>query len=261
MEVGDPEWPVLDEEAFHGPAGEVVRAIEPNTESDPAGLLATFIAAVGNVIGRGAHFQVEEDLHYCKIWPVLVGETAKGRKGTAHNRIKRLMNRVDQDWYEGCIVTGLSSGEGVIERLRDSVVGDDGDGQLEVTDPGAADKRLLVEEPEFGSPLTVMQREGNTLSMVVRNLWDDRPLQTMTRNSPLRATDTHGTIIGHVTRERAPAAPQRGEAWRRASATASCSSWSGARRPCRTAARGMSSPTIRYAACARPSPSASKNAR
>jgi hypothetical protein len=85
--------------------------------------------------------------------------------------------------------------------LRDPIVGEDGeDGQLDVTDLGAADKRLLVEEPEFGSPLTVMQREGNTLSMVVRNLWDDRPLQTMTRNSPLRATETHGTIIGHITK-------------------------------------------------------------
>ncbi len=199
FQAGAKDWPIMAGEAYQGLAGEMVRAMEPNTESDPAGLLIMLLAVLGNVIGRGAHFRVEEDLHYCKIWPVLVGETAKGRKGTGLNRIRRLMNRVDQDWYEGCVVTGLSSGEGVIDRLRDQILKEDEDGQPEVIDPGAADKRLLVEEPEFGSPLTVMQREGNTLSMVVRNLWDDRPLQTMTRNSPLRASETHGTIIGNIT--------------------------------------------------------------
>ena len=44
MEVGDPKWPTMADEAYHGPAGEVVRRIEPNTESDSAGLLATLVA-------------------------------------------------------------------------------------------------------------------------------------------------------------------------------------------------------------------------
>ena len=158
------DWPIMAEEVYQGLAGEMVWAMEPNTESDPAGLLIMLLAVLGNVMGRGAHFRVEEDLHYCKIWPVLVGETAKGRKGTALNRIRRLMQSVDPDWYESCIVTGLSSGEGVMERLRDPVVEEDEDGNFQITDPGAPDKRLLIEEPEFGSPLTVMRREGNTLS-------------------------------------------------------------------------------------------------
>jgi hypothetical protein len=198
MEVADPEWPVLAEEAFHGPAGEVVRAIEPNTESDPAGLLATFIAEVGNVIGRGAHFVIEDDEHYCKVWPVLVGQTGKARKGTGKKRIDRLMREVDGEWCKLCTVTGLSSGEGLINRVRDPVFVDKDDG-LEVKDPGAEDKRLLVEEPEFASCLTVMRRDGNTLSMVLRNAWDNRPLQTLTKNSPQRASDTHISVVGHVT--------------------------------------------------------------
>jgi hypothetical protein len=200
LQAGARDWPIMAEEAYQGLAGEMVQAMEPNTESDPAGLLIMLLAVLGNVIGRGAHFRVEEDLHYLKVWPVLVGETAKGRKGTALNRIRRLMQSVDPDWYEDCIATGLSSGEGVMERLRDPVVEEDEDGAPQIIDPGATDKRLLIEEPEFGSPLTVMRREGNTLSMVARNLWDDRVLQTMTRTKPLRASDTHGTIIGNITR-------------------------------------------------------------
>lgn len=197
----DPEWPVLAEEAYHGLAGEIVRAIEPNTESDPAGLLLTFLAGVSNVIGRGAHFKVEDDVHYPKINPVLVGESSKARKGTGQNRINRLLERVDPGWCSGCVTTGLSSGEGLIHRVRDRVVRENKDGTLEVVDEGVKDKRLLVEEPEFASPLTVMRREGNTLSMVVRNSWDDKPLQTLTKNSAEKSSCSHITIVGHITKK------------------------------------------------------------
>jgi hypothetical protein len=87
----------LEEEAFHGLVGDIVRTMQPNTEADPAALLSMFVSGVGNAIGRGAHFKVEEDKHYCKVWPVIVGETAKARKGTAQNRINRLVERVDPE--------------------------------------------------------------------------------------------------------------------------------------------------------------------
>ncbi len=197
-EVMVPGWPVMAEEAYHGLAGEAVRAIEPNTESDPAGLLATLLAEVGNAIGRGAHFVIEDDEHFCKIWPVLVGETGKARKGTGKKRVDRLMRSADEEWHEVCTVTGLSSGEGLIFRVRDPVYVDAEDGPR-LKDPGTEDRRLLVEEPEFASVLVVAQREGNTLGMVLRNAWDNRPLETLTKNSPMRASDTHVTIVGHVT--------------------------------------------------------------
>jgi hypothetical protein len=59
----------------------------------------------------------------------------------------------------------------------------------------------LVEEPEFASPLTVMQRDGNTLSMVVRSAWDDRTLQTLTKTSGERSTGSHITVVGHITKK------------------------------------------------------------
>jgi hypothetical protein len=200
FEPGSRDWPVMEEEAFHGLLGDTVRLMEPNTEADPAGLLIELISAVGNVIGRGAYFKVEQDKHFCKINPVLVGDTSKARKGTGLNRIRQFVKLVDEEWFEGCIASGLSSGEGLIHRLRDPDERENEDGEMEVKDPGASDKRLLVEEAEFASPLTVMRREGNTLSMVVRNAWDDRPLENLTKNSHERATDTHISIIGHVTK-------------------------------------------------------------
>jgi hypothetical protein len=44
-----------------------------------------------------------------------------------------------------------------------------------------------------------MKREGNTLSPVLRNAWDGKTLKTMVKHSPLRATNPHVCILGHIT--------------------------------------------------------------
>jgi hypothetical protein len=69
-----------------------------------------------------------------------------------------------------------------------------------VEDAGIQDKRLLVVEPELGSTLRVIGREGNTLSPVIRQAWDTGALCSMTKNSPAKSTGAHVTIIGHITR-------------------------------------------------------------
>ncbi|MDO8487052.1 MAG: DUF3987 domain-containing protein, partial [Candidatus Curtissbacteria bacterium] len=69
----------------------------------------------------------------------------------------------------------------------------------EIVDEGVADKRLLVVEGEFSQTLRVMAREGNTLSSVLRNAWDNGDLQTLTKNSPAKATNAHISIIANIT--------------------------------------------------------------
>jgi hypothetical protein len=193
------DWPNLENEALYGLAGTIVKTIEPNTESDSVAILMEFLSRFGNLIGRGAHFEVEGDRHYLKIFHVSVGETSKGRKGTAQGRIDLVMEHIDRFWREYCVETGLSSGEGIVHRVRDKVEKEK-DGETVVVDPGIKDKRLLIAEPEFAAPLTVMQREGNTLSMVIRNLWDDKKLGTLTKNNQETSTGSHGTIVGHITK-------------------------------------------------------------
>ena len=47
-----------------------------------------------------------------------------------------------------------------------------------------------------------MERQGNTLSSQLRQLWDAPPVcQTLTRANPVKATGAHVSIIGHVTAE------------------------------------------------------------
>ena len=72
-------WPKpLAERAFYGLTGEIVRAIEPNTEGDTAAILMNFLVAFGNAMGRGTYARVEADRHGCNLNVVQAGETSKG---------------------------------------------------------------------------------------------------------------------------------------------------------------------------------------
>jgi PAS domain-containing protein len=84
----------------------------------------------------------------------------------------------------------LSSGEGVVWHLRDALG----------NDPGVSDKRLLVFESEFSSALRAMGRDGNTLSAQLRQAWDSGALQILTKNSPVQATNSHLSLISHITK-------------------------------------------------------------
>jgi hypothetical protein len=84
----------------------------------------------------------------------------------------------------------LSSGEGLIERIRDPDSPEDPDGTM--------DKRLCVTEPEFSTVMARAKREGSTLGTILRQAWDGRTLAVLTR-AAYRASHPHIVIIGHIT--------------------------------------------------------------
>jgi hypothetical protein len=189
-------------------AGEVVHAISPHSEADPAAILGQYLVAVGNALGRDGFYQIEGDRHPPNLFLVLVGESGKGRKGTSWGRVRQIMAVADPAWTEHRITSGLSSGEGVIWAVRDPIIGFEKQGKgaaaerVEVeADPGVSDKRLLIVEPEYERALSVMKRDGSTLSAVVRDGWDRGDLSSLTKNYPARATGAHISIIGHITTE------------------------------------------------------------
>jgi Protein of unknown function (DUF3987) len=188
------DWPdPIAEPALHGPAGEFVKMIEPHTEADPVALLVQFLVCFGVAAGRHAHLRIEASRHYPNEFCVLVGASGKGRKGSSWDHVEALLAAADPTFVSGRLVSGLSSGEGLIAEVRDP---------LDDTDTTApADKRLLVLEPEFAQVMKVLAREGNTLSPVVRNGWDGKRLQALVRNSPLRASGAHLGIVAHITKD------------------------------------------------------------
>ncbi len=194
-----PAWPEMDEAAYRGIFGRIVETVEPHTEGDPVAVLTNAIVATSNAMGRGPYMQIGATRHRTNLFIGHVGETSKGRKGSAWNPNKDIMHAADRHWAENRILSGLSSGEGLISEVRDPVQVPDKDGTMKTVDQGVKDKRLLVMEGELSQVLKVMKREGNTLSPVMRNAWDGETLRTMVKHSPHRATDPHISIMGHIT--------------------------------------------------------------
>jgi hypothetical protein len=168
------DWPAPpDPVAYHRLPGQVVAKIAPHTEADPAAILTQLLVCCGALIGRGAYFQVEATRHHPNEFVMLIGDSAKARKGSSFDHVARLLSQTDPA-FTSRLSTGLSSGEGLIWAVRDP----------QGPDPGALDKRLLVIEPEFATVLKSTARELSTLSPTMRSAWDGRPLALLTRTAP-----------------------------------------------------------------------------
>ncbi|MDP9488119.1 MAG: YfjI family protein, partial [Actinomycetota bacterium] len=191
--------PEMDEAAYRGAFGRIVEKVDPHTEGDPVAVLASIIVAFANAMGRGPYVQIGATKHRTNLFCGIVGDTAKGRKGSTWDPVENVMHAVDRQWTENRILSGLSSGEGLISEVRDPLAVPGKDGKMTTVDQGVKDKRLLVMEGELSQALKVMKREGNTLSPVMRNAWDGKSLRTMVKHSPHKATDPHISILGHIT--------------------------------------------------------------
>ena len=197
----------LGEAAYYGLAGEFTRLVGPETEADPAALLFQFLAALGSIIGRGPHYRVGAARHYANLFMVIVGNSAKARKGTSWGEVHGACELIDLSWWKRRITSGLSTGEGLIHAVRDEIresvpikeKGKVAEYQEQVTDPGEVDKRLLCVESELGRALQAAARDGNTLSPVIRLAWDGDALRVLTKNSRETCAEPHISIIGHIT--------------------------------------------------------------
>lgn len=205
------DWPSPPHEAAYlGLAGEFVRLVEPISEADPIALLVQFLAAFGSCIGRSAHFTAEQTQHFMNIFAVIVGQTSKARKGSSWSHVQRVFEACDLTWGTNCVKGGLSSGEGVIWNVRDPIYKKEpikenrkftGDYEEICVDPGVEDKRLLVQEAEFSTALRMTERNGNTLSAIIRKAWENGNLEALTKNSPAKATHAHISIVGHIVKD------------------------------------------------------------
>ena len=183
----------LGDEAIYGLAGDFVRSISPFSEAAPAGLLSTFLTTFGSLT-KTPYLFIDGRRHHGNIFTMLIGPTAKGRKGTALSNVRLVVDEVDPDWTSNCIVRGIASGEALIYRLRDKT-------EAEQEDAGGVDdKRLLVVEEEFATILRGGKRQGSIISQILRTAFDSGVLeQVVTRRPSLKATDPHVSVIGHIT--------------------------------------------------------------
>ena len=194
--------PLRDQAMYHGLLGDLVKASDPHTEADKVGVLVSLLGGVGAIIGPDPHVMIGSTRHPLLIWPLLFGNTSSGRKGEASNVANAFLQAACPIDFASIRATGLSSGEGLIERIKDPVEVEDIDDtkvkRRRDENPGTIDKRLLVTEPEFASVMARCKREANSLPGVMREAWEGRDLGVLTK-AQTRATGSHITIAGHIT--------------------------------------------------------------
>lgn len=200
--------PPIEPTVFDCYLGELAVGIEPYSEADPVAVLASLMAAAGVYLGPGPHLPIGLERHPLVVWPLLIGHTGSGRKGTAWGAAKHLLSSAAPEFAAGNVHSGLSSGEGLAAVFATGG-GQEGDAPA----PGSGrrsgagrrarllpddDCRLLAYEPEWASVMARMRRDGNTLSATLRAAWEGGNLSTLNVDARV-ARQGHVGILAHIT--------------------------------------------------------------
>ncbi len=181
--------PVADQRMFHGPIGEFAATAGEHTEADPVAVFAQALTLFGVMLNRSAYVEAGNDHHHAALFTLICGATAKGAKGTSWAVTRKYGTLIDAPLMTHRVLGGFGSGEALVADLA---------AQPEQTGP--RDTRTLIFESEFGGLLASASRQGSTVSNVIRDGWDGRPLQNRTRGGGrLVANDYHLGAIGHIT--------------------------------------------------------------
>ena len=191
----------LPESAYYGLFGEMLKAVEPETEAHPAGILLGWMTCFGNIVGRGAWFTVSARVHHPALYVGIVGRTSDA-KGDSWAASLCPFQQVEPDWAKHCIANGIGSGEGLIERIADEqrFMSIKKGVAEETVIPGAADKRCFVRLSELSRCFKLNRRENATLSENIRDAWDGDSILVPNRKANSLITSGYTiSIVGDIT--------------------------------------------------------------
>lgn len=182
-EQDDDGWPAPPAPAaYHGILGDIALAVEPHTEADPVGMLGTLLAMFGCAVGPGPYLY-QGSMQRTNLSLLIVGDTSSARKGTGLSVARDVFSIVDPDFHR-FEVPGMASGEGLVNHFTRN----------------SGEPRAMLVESEFGRVLTIMAREGSTVSSILRNAWDGVPMGSVRSQSGSIITNHHVTMLGQITR-------------------------------------------------------------
>ena len=189
--------PTLSKEALPGLVGEIVELATRGNEADPAAVLPFFLTYFGAEVGGTTYVVVGEDLHPPRLNCLILGASAKARKGTSKGPVLRIMQALPGPRVR-CTPGPMSSGEGLIHAVRNA--SKNAKKGESAPDPGVSDKRLMICCDEYAACMQASKRAGSTLTSVKRCLWDNGNVDPMTKNDPVTTTGAHVCWVGHITK-------------------------------------------------------------
>lgn len=196
-------FPALNEEGYYGLLGDIVSAMEPEMECDPAGLLLTLLTMTGSAIGKNPYFPITGTKHRCSLFTVLYGASSAG-KGESEDIARWLLSKACPDWANNNDVqkTGLSSGPGLVEACglteeqREALEQAKRENQIYIP----TTRNVFIFEPEYKSVIDNMRRKENNLNSILRLAYDGKPLSLLNRkDNSVSAYDYMLCILAHIT--------------------------------------------------------------
>lgn len=180
------EAPRPTKEIFDNALGRMVLELDPFTEGDPVGVLGSLVSIFSAYVGPSVRVKTARGTSPLTVWTVLVGVTGKGRKGTATDHARRLVEAGFNAWPETGIISGVPNTGLGFAMLLDERKG----------------------EGEFPAPVVLVQEEVDRLvgdakkdirlGSALREAWDGKPIVHKTSRDNIRVRDPHVAIIGHV---------------------------------------------------------------
>ncbi|OED37659.1 hypothetical protein AB832_05025 [Flavobacteriaceae bacterium (ex Bugula neritina AB1)] len=192
--------PTIPTDCFPASLKSAVDAACYKTEANPMAVALHYLIFFASHVGETRHIMIGNERHYLDAYGILVGVTGEV-KGTAESQVRCIFEEAERKLIKEIgykptrKVSGLSSGEGIVNLLRDVNEEEGREGEIE---EGFTDKRICVVESEYANVLKQDQRQGNTLSVITRDAFDCKTLSNLTVKSRV-ASKPHMSIIGHIT--------------------------------------------------------------
>lgn len=193
----------LREDAFYGLAGKLAQEVAPISGVSKEALLYQFLVCIGSICGPKFFYSIGGKKINPSDYLIVLGSTGASKKGTSFGDVKWFFDKYYPEFSQKKLKTGVNSGEGLINCIRDRVVVKEKDKtgkEIEVVkDEGALSKIVLFLETEFSRLLKAGKRDGSTVTEIYRNAWDQVPLEINTSQRSIRSTDYSVSLIAHIT--------------------------------------------------------------
>lgn len=187
---------------------DIIKACCECSEAVPVAVAINILIRFSALVGPMVYLPIGDEKRLLNEFVLMVGPTGLG-KGSSNHGPDRIFKQVESyleldlqnqfqagksegiNQYSHLKIHsgGLSSGEGLAAEL------DDGSDKSQAV----TDKRIIVFESEFSNTMSMHQRSGNTVSMVLRNAFDGVDIKPLTKRDKVRVTRPYVCLFANIT--------------------------------------------------------------